>query len=279
MFSRLKTLHKRLEARLSNPAGPGLDAPEGRRRHLLHFQLFDHAFLRVFWTNAAKVADGVYRSNQPSPARMKRLKARGIHTVLSLRGDNPLSFNLLEREAATREGITLVSIRLYAKRLPSAETLIELERLFRTLDKPLLMHCKSGSDRAGFAAALYLMMIENRPVAEAARQLDWRFLHLKTTPTGVLDHFFRVYDAAHKQTGISLMDWIRTDYDPKAVTRSFKAWLAARKGIPAPGVAAAAEAVLASAPETAAPLPPDLAAPDVKIEAEPEAEERLEDLP
>ena len=275
MFRRLKTLHKRLEARLSDPAGPGLGVPEGRRRHLWHFQLFDHAFLRVLWTNAAKVADGVYRSNQPSPARMKRLKARGIHTVLSLRGDNPLSFNVLEREAAEREGITLVSIRLHAKRLPSPETLIELEHLFRTLDKPFLLHCKSGSDRAGFASALYLMMIENRPVAGAARQLDWRFLHLKTTPTGVLDHFFRVYDAAHQQTGISLMDWVRSEYDPKAVTRSFKDWLAARKGVPAPGVAAAAEALL---PE-AAPLPPDLAGPDVQIEAEPEAGERLEDRP
>lgn len=273
MFRRLKTLHKRLEARLSDPAGPGLGVPEGRRRHLWHFQLFDHAFLRVFWTNFAKVADGVYRSNQPSPARMRRLKARGIHTVLSLRGDVPLSFNLLEREAAIREGITLVSIRLHAKRLPSPETLIELERLFRTLDRPFLLHCKSGSDRAGFASALYLMMIEDRPVAEAARQLDWRFLHLKTTPTGVLDHFLRVYDAAHRATGIGLMDWVRTEYDPKAVTRSFKDWLAARKGapgtgIPAPGVAAAAEAALAGA-ETAEPLPPDLAGPDVKLEAGP----------
>lgn len=274
MFRRLKTLHKRFEARLSDPAGPGLDAPEGRRRHLWHFQLFDHAFLRVFWTNFAKVADGVYRSNQPSPARMRRLKARGIHTVLSLRGDVPLSFNLLEREAAAREGITLVSIRLHAKRLPSPETLIELERLFRTLERPFLLHCKSGSDRAGFASALYLLMIEDRPVAEAARQLDWRFLHLKTTPTGVLDHFLRVYDAARRDTGIGLMDWVRTEYDPKAVTRSFKDWLVARKrapgtGIPAPGVAAAAEAALAS-DEIAEPLPPDLAGPDVKLEAEPE---------
>ena len=272
MFRRLKTLHKRLEARLSDPAGPGLGVPEGRRRHLWHFQLFDHAFLRVLWTNAAKVADGVYRSNQPSPARMKRLKARGIHTVLSLRGDNPVSFNVLEREAAEREGITLVSIRLHAKRLPSPETLIELERLFRSLDRPLLIHCKSGADRAGFASALYLLMIENRPVAEAARQLDWRFLHRKTTWTGVLDHFLEAYDAAHRATGISLMDWVRTEYDPRAVTLSFKAWLAARKGKAAPGVPAAVEALLADAPDAGPPLPPDLAAPDVIVEAGPDAD-------
>ncbi|WP_164738303.1 phosphatase domain-containing protein [Frigidibacter oleivorans] len=245
MFARLKKPLKRLERRLNDPAHGGIDTAGGRRRNLLHFHLMDHAFLRVLWTNFAKVADGVYRSNQPSPGRMGRYKARGIRTVINLRGDQPLSYYLFEREAAERLGLTMIDTRLFAKKLPRPESLIELERIFRRAEKPFVMHCKSGSDRAGFASALYLMMIENRPVEEAARQLHWRFLHLKTTRTGVLDHFLRCYDRAHRATGIGLMDWVRTGYDPRAVTQSFKLWLKDREGwdrdlpLPAPRPAAA----------------------------------------
>ncbi|CAM5510470.1 tyrosine-protein phosphatase [Frigidibacter albus] len=263
-----------LRRRLSAPSGPGLDTPAGRRRHMLHFHLFDHAFLRMLWTNFDKVGEGVYRSNQPSPARMKRLKARGIRTVLSLRGDKPMSFNLLEREAADKLGITLVSIRLYAKRVPSVETLIALEELFNSLEKPLLIHCKSGADRAGFASALYLLMVEKRTVAEAARQLHWRYLHRKTTWTGVLDHFLEAYDIAYRKSGISLMDWVRTEYDPDAVMRSFQCWLAVQQGEPKPTFPPKRRPApaLPQPLSEAEPVPffPCLAEPDVKIEAKPD---------
>lgn len=275
MIRRLTKLHDDLEARLTRSCGQ--DTGKGRWRHLLHFHLFDHGILRTFWTNFAQVADGVYRSNQPSPARMKRLKARGIRTVLSLRGDKPMSFNVLEREAANELGITLVSIRLYAKRVPSAETLIALEKLFRTLDKPLLIHCKSGADRAGFASALYQIVVENRPVAEAARQLHWRFLHRKSTWTGVLDYFLESYDEAYRKTGIGLMDWVRTEYDPKAMMRSFQCRLAERQGQPKPVFPPDKPRKAACKPRPAEPeaIEADdsataIVGPDVKVEANPD---------
>lgn len=278
MLTRLKTLLDRLEARLTDPARGGLETPEGRRRHMLHFHLFDHAFLRSIWTNFAKVSDGVYRSNQPSPARMKWLKARGFRTVLSLRGDKPISFNLLEREAATELGITLVSIRLYARRVPSVETLVALEELLRTLERPLLIHCKSGADRAGFASALYLLAIENRPVSEAAKQLHWRFLHRKSTWTGVLDYFLEAYDAAYRKSGIGLMDWVRTEYDPRAMMRSFQCKLAEQQGQPKPCFpprrprieAAPIDAAPCALPELDADLP-EVVGPDVQVEAKPDS--------
>ena len=232
MFALLKHKLRELEDRLNDPGSAGIEDPAVRRRHWLHFHLMDHAFLRLFWTNFARVAEGVYRSNQPAPARLARYRRMGIRSILNLRGDKPLSYYLFEREAAAKLGLTMVDTRLFAKKLPRPEVLIELEQIFRRIEKPFVMHCKSGSDRAGFAAALYLMMIENRPVAEAAQQLHWRFLHLQTTPTGILDHFFRVYAEAEARSGISLMDWIRTEYDPKAVRASFEAWLSARKGRP-----------------------------------------------
>ena len=190
----------------------------------------DHAFLRVLWTNFYKVADGVYRSNQPSPARLRRYADFGIKTVLNLRGSKPLSFYQLECEACHKFGMAMIDLELpfSARKVPPPETLVELERLFRLLPKPFVMHCKSGADRAGFASALYLMMIEGASGEEASKQFSWRYVHRSTTDTGVLDHFLRFYARERDRSGIELMDWIKTKYDPREVTASFREWQAGR---------------------------------------------------
>lgn len=227
----LKRLHgkvKALERRLNTPVTGDLSDPEVRRRLTWHFHLMDHAFLRTFWTNFHEVAPGVYRSNQPGPARLKRYHDLGIRTVLNLRGSAQLSYYLFERETCRRLGMEMVDVNLSARTLAPPEVILRLVELFRTLPRPLVMHCKSGADRTGFAAALYLMLIEGRPVEEAMRQLDWRYVHRSTTDTGVLDHFFRFYAREQRRTGIGLLDWIREGYDRETVTASFRAWQAGR---------------------------------------------------
>ncbi|MFC2966673.1 tyrosine-protein phosphatase [Acidimangrovimonas pyrenivorans] len=226
----LKKLHKRvkdLERRLNVPNYSDLSNPEHRRRAYWHYQLMDHAFLRAWWTNFHPVTEGVYRSNQPGPARLRRYHEMGIRAVLNLRGAADTSYHLFERDACRRYGMEMVDIGLSARSLPLPDTLLELERIFRTIPRPFVMHCKSGADRAGFASALYLMMIEGAPVEVAARQLHWRYLHLKKYDTGVLDHFLRTYARAQRRSGIGLMEWIRTGYDRDAVGRDFQLW---RKG-------------------------------------------------
>lgn len=54
------------------------------------------------------------------------------------------------------------------------------------IDGPFLMHCKSGSDRAGLASALYLLD-QGRPVAEARKMMSLRYLHLANSDAGILD--------------------------------------------------------------------------------------------
>ena len=66
--------------------GGDLTAPGRRWRAMLHYHLVDHAILRHHWTNMDEVAPGVWRSNQPTHARFKALKAMGIRTVINLRG-------------------------------------------------------------------------------------------------------------------------------------------------------------------------------------------------
>ncbi|MDP4033838.1 MAG: tyrosine-protein phosphatase [Pseudorhodobacter sp.] len=222
MFSQINRHLKRLDARLRRPLAGDLSDPAMRRQANWQFQLMDHAFLRLWWSNFARVSDGVFRANQPSPARLARWHKSGIRTVLNLRGDSRQSFHLLEREACDRLGIQLFNISLSARALPAPEKLIELEALFHSLPKPFVMHCKSGADRAGLASALYLMLIEGRPVAEATQQLHWRFLHLKSSKTGILDQFLHSYTLAYAQSGVTLMDWIRTGYDPQKITATFQ---------------------------------------------------------
>ena len=87
----------------------------------MHFLFFDHAFLRD----------------------------RGIRTVINLRGPLERSHYLFEREACGALGLTLIDVDLKARRLVPREDMLALFDAFDQAEKPLILHCKSGSDRAG----------------------------------------------------------------------------------------------------------------------------------
>ena len=116
----------------------------------------------------------------------------------------------------------MVTIPLEARTAVSAERLAELFDAFRTLDKPFLMHCKSGADRAGLASALYRMVIMGDSVDQARKHLSIRYVHLKHSKTGICDHLLDVYEARCADGEISIEDWIATEYDPAELIASFK---------------------------------------------------------
>ena len=220
---KLKSRFRALEHDLRDRYGRSIDDPRSRRRAWWHFQLLDHAFLRVVWWNLFEIAPGVWRSNQPSPKRLKRYKRMGILNVINLRGAAQQSPYLFEEEACAKLGLNLHNITLSARRLVPRENILALIELLRTVDRPLVLHCKSGADRAGFASAIYLAVIEGQPVAEARQQLHWRYLHLASTDTGVLDHVFDVYEAECEIEPMSFETWVETRYDHEALTASWEA--------------------------------------------------------
>ena len=58
----------------------------------------------------------------------------------------------------------------------------------------------------------------------AKQQLSLRYLHMKTSKTGVLDLVFDRYLQRAAPRGISFLDWIQSDdYDAPALTREFHA--------------------------------------------------------
>jgi len=228
----IRHLHQRLKSyqdRLSARYGSDISTTEARRAANLHFQLSDHAFLRVLWTNFAEFAPGAFRSNQPSPSRLAQFKARGIRTVINLRGVRQQSFWLFEAEACAKLGLTLTDIGLSASILPARDRLLELHDIFAAAEKPFVIHCKSGADRTGMAAAMYQMWFTATPLDQATKQLSLRFVHLDYGKTGILDHFFRCYGRDAALRAVSLLDWIETTYDPAEVTASYTRWQAGGK--------------------------------------------------
>ena len=186
--------------------------------------LDDHAFLRLAWHNWGCVIPGlVYRSNHLTPGGLARLARRfGLRTVVNLRGTKANGSNALSEAAAGRLGIDHVYMAFESRGAPHRERILRFHDIYRGMAFPALLHCKSGADRAGLAAGLVLLF-EGGSAAAAARQLSWRYLHIALSPTGVLDAFFRIYEAEGEGRK-PFIDWVREDYDEDALRRRFRPW-------------------------------------------------------
>ncbi|MCC1494662.1 tyrosine-protein phosphatase [Cognatishimia sp. F0-27] len=221
MLSSLWSRLEQAERRFRRSWGKDISTPAARRRSKLHYHLFDHAFLRVFWTNFWPVAPGVWRSNQPTDARFEKYAAMGIKTVINLRGEEKYSHFLFARESCARLGMTLRTAKLHARSAASRKALMHVIEELRQAEKPMMFHCKSGADRAGFVAALYQLIFEDVPVAEAKKQLGLKFIHLKFTKTGVQDYVLDIYEARLASGHIGFEDWIGLEYRSREIQQGW----------------------------------------------------------
>jgi protein tyrosine/serine phosphatase len=188
---------------------------------------FDHQILRGLWTNFYEIAPGVFRSNHPTKARFAKMKARGISTVLNLRGANHNAHYLAEKAWCDELGLDLHSVEMNARALVSRNRMIELITMFRTIPHPFVMHCKSGADRAGVASAIYLMVIAGTPVGSAKKMLSPWYFHIRNRHVGILDYMLECYEAHSATSGIDFETWVKTVYKPDEITKRFRAKLPA----------------------------------------------------
>ena len=85
------------------------------------------------------------------------------------------------------------------------------------------MHCKSGADRTGIMASLYLILHKQIDVKDAMRQLSFKYLHVKHAKSGILDFFFQDYISyKHKGGKLDFFDWSQKIYTPDKVQSNFK---------------------------------------------------------
>ncbi|WP_228720750.1 tyrosine-protein phosphatase [Nitrogeniibacter mangrovi] len=200
-----------------------LSKKSGRFRAWLDMHVVDHGFFRSVYNNLHDLGGGMYRSSQPSPAQIRGYRHRfGLRTIINLRGESHYGSYPLEQAICEELGIAFHDARLFSRGAPSPARIHMLKDLFDSIEYPALMHCKSGADRAGIAAALYRILHLNHPVEAAMRELHWKYGHSRRARTGVLDFFLASYMAYHAHTPIDFMTWVDTVYDPDAVKRQFR---------------------------------------------------------
>jgi protein tyrosine/serine phosphatase len=203
-------------------------APEWVRvrvnKGLDYFDLFfvDHHFFRAVYANRHQISPDVWRSAQPSPAQIGYFARRGIKTIVNLRGVRNCGSYRLEAEACGRHDIKLVNFILRSRMVPTAEVIRDARQLFHDLEYPILLHCKSGADRAGLMSAFFLFMKEGKPMEEAVKQLSLKFGHFRQSETGVLDYLFERYMADNVAEPMSFFEWLETRYDPDEIKRTFR---------------------------------------------------------
>ncbi|WP_253913162.1 tyrosine-protein phosphatase [Pseudoruegeria sp. HB172150] len=222
MLSKLFNRIHEAERRFMRSFGTDISTPRGRRQAKWHFYMFDHGILRGLWTNMYQIAPGVWRSNQPSFARLKKLKEQGIRTVLNLRGEDKFSFYLFEKEACEALGLEMIDIRMRARSLVPQERFMELFEIFDRIEKPFVLHCKSGADRAGLVSALWLLDKEGASIAEAKKMLSLKYAHLKRTKTGLMDYLLERYETDNAETPMSIRQWFAERYDAKTLFEDFQ---------------------------------------------------------
>lgn len=200
-----------------------LSTPEGRKRARRDYMWNDHAFLRLRFQNAHWISDELVRTNQPSPEQLAGWKARGIKTIINLRGGFDGSFYVLEKEACEQLGLKLVDFTITSREVPSRARVLGARDLFQSIEYPALMHCKSGADRAGIMSVFYMHFRKGKPIAEALDQLHLRYLHMKAGKTGVLDYVFERYLAEGEPAGLSFVEWVESPaYQPDAMKADFR---------------------------------------------------------
>jgi protein tyrosine/serine phosphatase len=138
----------------------------------------DHSVFRLVWSNWSEVAPGrLYRCNHPTAWRIAAAQRRlGIKTVINLRGHRACGSDALSREAAAKLGLRHIDMAFESRGAPHRDRILRFHDICQTLVEPALMHCKSGADRTGLAAGLFLIF-NGGSSRDALNQLSWRFGH------------------------------------------------------------------------------------------------------
>ena len=211
----------------ASPAEAGRPPVRPGSRLWLNSLFIDHAALRLGWRNWGAVEEGrLYRSNHPLPWQLRQAARRsGLHTVINLRGERETcGSDRLGRAEAAALGLAHVDAPFESRGAPHRDRVLRLAEIYRAMAEPALIHCKSGADRTGLAAGIWLLL-QGRPPEAALAQLSLRFGHVRQGRTGILDAFFLLYAEAARCGGPPkpFLDWVRDDYDEAALRRSFRA--------------------------------------------------------
>jgi len=141
-----------------------------------------------------------------------------LATVLNLRGGSKGdAWYRAEVKACQKHGIVFYDLPMLATQRPSRNQLRLLVDLLGRCEYPLLIHCKSGSDRTGLVSALYRLSVLGEPPERALDAFSvWRG-HLPILGPEALHEPIREYAAWLSQEKLShsperFRDWVEHIY-------------------------------------------------------------------
>jgi protein tyrosine phosphatase (PTP) superfamily phosphohydrolase (DUF442 family) len=134
----------------------------------------------LFRNNQGTVAAGrLYRSAQPGRELAQTANRLALKSVLNLRGGDTTDWWYAnEVQVAKQHDIAFYDLPLSAGRPPSRRELITLIDVLERAPYPMLVHCKSGADRTGLAAAVYRLVILGEPPEQAKQAFSYDYAHI-----------------------------------------------------------------------------------------------------
>lgn len=154
-----------------------------------------------------------YRSGQLSGSQLREtIDTLGIRTIINLRGHSTHhDWYQEEASVAAEADVPLHNIHLSSRSLPHREEISDLLDLYRSVQRPILVHCDGGADRAGEASALYQIEYMGKSRAEALEMLTLRYRHLFWWKPAKR-YFIERYRGE---------DWLLNEYDPCSDDRGY----------------------------------------------------------
>jgi protein tyrosine/serine phosphatase len=142
-----------------------------------------------------------YRSAKLDSGKLEHyIKKYNIKSIVNLIGEDPYkAWYQEELRVSAEHNIRHYDISLSATEPPTAEDTRRLVKIFQTAPRPVLIHCKGGSDRSGLAAAMWKVIVDKEPKSEAHKQLSIIYGHFPIGKTTALDHFFDQWEPALQQ--------------------------------------------------------------------------------
>ncbi len=110
--------------------------------------------LDIPFTNLHQVDQDLYRSEQPNKIGMEHLEKIGVKTILNLRHIRS------DKNEACNTKLTIEQVHINTWTI-KYEEVVEALKIIRDAKKPVLVHCKHGSDRTGCVVAAYRMVFDN----------------------------------------------------------------------------------------------------------------------
>ncbi len=133
-----------------------------------------------------------YRSGQPDEHMLAQYKEQyNIKSVLNLRGSHPgESWYEEEMVASAKLNLVHYDVTLSSSQELTDAAVRQLLEVFRTAPRPILIHCQAGADRSGLVAAMWKVVVNKIPKADAKKELSLLYGHIALGENRAMDRFF-----------------------------------------------------------------------------------------